>query len=304
MKKILKNRLIFFIKIILAIAILYFIFNKVDYHSVLDNFSKIKISTLIILIIMAFLKVVIQIINWGKYLRINPEYKPQTKEIIRSFFIGDALRFLVPGGYGTLGKMYFVNNQKKDTFISMGVEKFLQIWITLSFAVFASIFYFKEVNLIIKLIITAIVWLSPLILSLLSSIPKLYKIHKYSIEYKKYIPAILGRQILYMFLTIIQYYVIMMNFTSINFFNVFIAVPLILSANLIPITYAGLGLRETFAIKVLHKYGIAASISITCSLIIFLINNVLPALLGAYFIFSHKHQDRDLPEINKPNLIK
>lgn len=304
MQKILKNRFIFFIKIILAFVILYFIFKRIDYHSVLDNISKIKTSTLIILFLVALIKVVIQIVNWEKYLRINPEYKPQTKEIISSYFIGDALRFLVPGGYGTIGKMYFVNNHKKDTFISMGVEKFLQIWITLSFAVFASIFYFKEINLAIKLIITAIVWFSPLLLSLLSSIPKLHMIHKYSFEYNKYIPAIMGRQILYMVLTIIQYYVIMTNLVSINFFNVFVAVPLILSANILPITYAGLGIRETFAIEVLHKYGVRASISITCSLIIFAVNNILPALIGVYFIITRKRQESVLPEITKPNLIK
>ena len=304
MQKILKNKFIFFLKIILALAILYFIFTRIDYRSVLDNISKIKISTLIILFAVAFIKIVIQIINWGKYLRINPDYEPQTKEIIKSYFIGDAVRFLVPGGYGTLGKMYFVNNQKKNTFISIGVEKFLQIWSTLSFAVFASIFYFNELNLIFKLIVTAIVWSLPMLLSLLSSIPKLHMIHKYSFEYNKYIPAILGRQILYMVLTIIQYYVIMTNFVSINFFNVFVAVPLILSANLLPITYAGLGLRETFAIEVLHKYGIVASISVTCSLIIFAVNNILPALLGVYFIVARRHQDSDLPDIDKPNLIK
>ena len=304
MQKILKNRFFFIVKIILALAILYFIFKRIDYRSVLNNILTIKTSTIIILFGVAFIKIVIQIVNWGKYLRINPDYKPQKSEIIKSFFIGDALRFLVPGGYGTLGKIYFVNNKKSETFISIGVEKFLQIWCTLSFAVFASIFYFKEINLIIKLIVTAIVWFSPLILSLLSSIPKLHKIHKYSFEYSKYIPAILGRQILYMTLTIIQYYVIMTNFTSINFFNVFIAVPLILSANLLPITYAGLGLRETFAIKVLHEYGIRASISVTCSLIIFAVNNILPALVGVYFIIARKNQESDLPESVKPNLTK
>lgn len=304
MKKILKNRFIYLIKIILAIAILIFIFKKIDYQTVLDNFSKIKLSTIIMLFFIAFLKIFIQIINWGKYLKINPDYNPQNKEIVSSFFIGEALRYLIPGGYGTLGKMYFVNNQKKDSFISIGVEKFLMVWITLSFASFASIFYFEDINLVLKIIVTSIVWFSPFLISLISTIPKFHKIHKYSIEYNKYIPAILGRQIIYMILTILQYYVIMTNLISVRFINVFIAVPLILSANILPITYAGLGLRETFAIKVLHKYGIRASISVTCSLIIFAVNNIFPALIGVYFILARKNQTKDLPDINIPNFNK
>jgi uncharacterized membrane protein YbhN (UPF0104 family) len=304
MDKILKNKYIFVIKIVLAVAILYFIFKKIDYHTVLRNIANIKTSTVIILFLVAFIKILIQIVNWGQYLRINPDYKPETREIIASYFIGDALRFLIPGGYGTVGKMYFVNNHKKDTFISMGVEKFFQIWSTLSFAVFAGIFYFKEIPMFWKLLITAIVWFSPLLLSLVSSIPKLHFAHKYSSEYNKYIPAILGRQIIYMILTIVQYYVIMTNLVAIDFFQVFIAVPLILSANLLPITYAGLGLRETFAIEVLHKYGIRANISVTCSLIIFAVNNILPALIGVYFIISTKRQYIDLPDKDKANLIK
>ena len=302
MKSIMKSKVLFIVKILLALAIMYFIFKRIDYHAVISNIASIHTSTLIILFLLSVIKIIIQVINWGKYLRINPDYKPQTKEIISSYFAGDALRFIIPGGYGALGKMYFVNNHKRDTFISIGVEKFLQIWSTLSFAVFAAIFYFKEINLLLKLSVTAFVWFSPFLLSFVSSIPKLRFAHKYSSSYNKFIPAVLARQILLMIITIIQYYVIMSNFTTVHFLHVFIAVPLILSANLIPITYAGLGLRETFAIKVLHQYGIYASVSVTCSLIVFAISNIPSALLGAYFIAAKKHEYKSLSDIGSPEL--
>ena len=96
------------------------------------------------------------------------------------------------------------------------------------------------------------------------------------------------RQIIYMILTIIQFFIIFQQFVKISFFQVVISVPLVLFSNIIPITYSGLGLRESFAMEIFPHFGIPAEIAIVATLTIFLFTSFLPAIVGLYFIVSHK----------------
>ena len=284
------KKIIFILKISITIVILFFIFKKINFIQVIQNFNKITIFSLISIILTAIIKLYLQFVNWAKYLKLNPDYKPGKHEILKSFFIGEALRFLLPGGYGTFGKIYFVNNQKKATTISIGLEKFFQIWMSLLFAVFASLFYFQKINVLIKIVVLIIIIILPLLIYLLSHFTKNKKNQLYFRVYLRNVPLIMLRQILFMLITILQYFIIILNFKIISFLKILIAVPLILSANLIPITYAGLGLRESFAISVFSKYSITAEIAVTCSLTIFIINTVLPSFIGVIFLIFHKKQ--------------
>ncbi len=288
MSESLKKRVFFYFKIGISVLILYFVFRKIDMRSVFINFGKIKVLSILLLLITAAIKIYFQLINWGKYLKINPDYNPQKYEITRSFFIGEALRFLVPGGYGTIGKVYFVENQKKATFVSIGLEKFLQIWTSLVFASLAAIFYFTNYEIIIKISGFSVILILPFIIPPLVRLSKHQKMHLFSQEYNKIIIPVIARHTVTMLLTIMQYYIVITTFNSIALPKVFMAVPLILSANIIPITVSGLGLREGFAIEVLQRYSITADVAVACSLTIFVVNNIIPALIGAYFLILHK----------------
>ena len=288
MENIIKRRILFFIKIVITAIILYFILRKINFYLLIQNFSSIGFSTVILLILTTCIKLYTQYFNWGKLLKLNPDYKPQRAEIIKSYFIGDALRFLIPGGYGTFGKIYFVNNLKKATAFSIGIEKFFQIWINLFFASFASIFYFRNINIFLKLIIFILILLMPFLLYFFSKTIMKNKIKIFSKYYLKTTPQIIVMQIIHNFITFFQYFIILKSFVTISFLMVCIAVSLILVANIIPITYAGLGLRETFAIQVLSKFNISPEIAVAASLIIFFINLVLPAFAGLIFIIQSK----------------
>ena len=95
-------------------------------------------------------------------------------------------------------------------------------------------------------------------------------------------------QITYMFLTIFQYFILVNAFLRFHIFSAIVSVPLILSSNLIPITYEGLGLREKFAIEVFSKYTISAEIAVTVTLTIFLFNSILPAIVGLVLFLRKK----------------
>ncbi len=292
MEKLIKNRYFYLIKIIITSVILYFIFRKIDFHQLYHSFTELKLSYIFLIIVTAGIKIFIEYINWGHYLRINPEYNPKKSEIFSSHMIGHALRFLIPGGHAVIGKMYFVKNEKKLSFMSIGVEKFFQMWINLLFASFAAIFYFRTQFILPTIIAFIFIFFLPFIIYLLRHLDKKENFTKYFKEYWKIIPRIFASQIIYMFLTIFQYFILLNNFVIFHFFSAVVSIPLILFSNLIPITYAGLGLREKFAIEVLAKYDISSETAITASLTVFIFNVLLPSLIGVYYIIQRKRKDK------------
>jgi len=292
MEKLVKNRYLYFVKIIITCVILYFIFRKIDFHQLYHTFIEFKLTYILVILITAGIKIFIEYQNWGHFLKINPDYKPKKSEIFKSHMIGHSLRFLIPGGHAIIGKMYFVKNEKKLSFMSIGVEKFFQIWMNLLFASFAAIFYFRRQFILPTILAFLFIICLPFIIYLFKHLDKKENLTKYFKEYWKIVPRIFFMQIIYMFITIFQYFILLNTFISFHFFSAVISIPLILFSNLIPITYAGLGLRETFAIKVLAKYNISSETAIAVSLTVFIFNVLLPALIGIIFIIRSKNKSK------------
>ncbi len=282
------KRLLFFLKIIVTLIILWIIFQRIDLQEVFRAALKIKFHIIILLLVITIFKFIIQLKNWEQCLRITTAYKPARYEILKSHFIGYALRFLIPGGHATFAKVYYVSNKKKITLFSIGIERFMLTWTNLWFAAWAGLFYFKQFSLIFRLIALFIITLLPLVIYWSSRILKRDSWKEYFDQYIKLVPIITFRQILFLLLTVMQYYLIISQFQKIGVISVLMSVPLILIANLIPITYAGLGLRESFAIHLFRVYNIEPTIAVTASLVIFIINSVLPALVGALLLITTK----------------
>jgi len=281
--------IIIILKIIITALILYFIFKKIQFDQLIADFLTIKLWVILLIIITTIIKLLIQAYNWGKYLKLNSDYKPKKYEMLKSYFVGLALRFVGPGGIGVIGKIYFVNNHKKATLASIGVERIFLTWKNLFFAAFASIFYFTDINLIIKITVFIAVIFLPFIIYLFSFFTKNENIQSYLLNYIKRTPEIMLAQIIFVLITFYQYFFLLRNFVDISFFKIMISVPLIHISHIIPLSFNGFGLRETFAIEVFSKYGISPELAVTATFLIFFFNSVIPALIGVYYIIRIKH---------------
>lgn len=283
-----KKRISFILKILVSLVILTFIYSKVDFPAFWDNITQLSLFTIFILLITSILKHITQGLNWYYALSINPKYKPSSYEIFKSYLIGISLGFVLPGGHATYGKMYFIENSKKATFVSVLIEKFFQTWGNLFYASIAAIFYFTNIALLLRLSIAFIITFSPLVLLLITYLIPKYRVHIPVL--KKVFPKIVLSQMIYIPLTVIQYWIILISFTNITFIQSCISTPLILSSNVIPITFSGLGLREYFSVKVLSQYGTNTTSAVSVALIIFFINIFIPALVGVGYIMQHKRK--------------
>ncbi len=281
MKKRNQKIVIFVIKILVTIIILFLIFQKVDFLQLIRDFQHINLLTVLIIFSTTLIKLFIQFNNWGKYLHINSDYHPQKNEVLKSYFIGMALHFVLPAGLGFFGKVYFVNNRKSATAASVGVERIFVTWKNLFFASFAAIFYFSNFNLIVLLVL---IFFTPFLFYLFSFITKRDNLKKFFNNYLKIVPRIIIMQIIFTFISLFQYFIILKNFTKISFFEVMISVPLVHISHILPVSFSGFGMREIFAIKVFSRLNINPETAVTTTLMIFFMNSILPAFIGVYLL--------------------
>jgi len=289
-----------YIKIAISVIILYVIFSKIDARATFALFLQLRWYILLLVLVITVVKFFSQVVTWRLCLEVFNLAEFPFKKVVRTHFIGLALRFFLPGGYATFGKaVYFPREDSKSTLLSVLLEKFFGIWVIIFFL---SVTYMMNPVMSVTLegnvappstlafagrlllhICGVLVILFPFILIL---IVRRFVGQQIIERYITALPLVLLAQMVYILLTATQYYVLLRVFTDLdlNFLKVSLPVAMILCANIIPITYSGLGLREAAAALFLPKLGVLPEVAVGVSLIIFFLNSVLPALPGVYYI--------------------
>ena len=275
------------IKIIVSITILLFIFQKVDFGASISVISKLGFQIIAVLALTTAFQFATQMGQWLLCLNITGKSEYTIDEIIKTHMIGLALRFFMPGGYATFGKIFYLDqNRKKDTFVSILIEKFFSNWIIIFTASLASLLFFDKWMILLTIFVVIVAFLPIFIPVFLKRFIKFEIIE----EYYSTLPKIMINQIIYVLLIFLQHYLLLSTIMGIDlpFVQLSSAIALTLVANVIPITFSGLGLREIAYAMVLPYVGVPAEIAVGASLVIFLFNSVIPAIPGLYYIIRKK----------------
>jgi uncharacterized membrane protein YbhN (UPF0104 family) len=241
--------------------------------------------TIFWLLLTTIIKFFLQIYLWKDSLAIVDNFDLSFKNIIKTHFIGLALRFFLPGGHATFGKIFYVNEEKrKQAFYAIIIEKFFTVWIILFFASWAVMFLYKK-WIIFAMLLAIILIFCPFIM------PIIFRRYiKYEVFDRCYtfIPRIYLVQIVFVLLTFFQYSIIINTFleNGVNLFDLSLIISIVLVANVIPITFNGLGLREIASVMFMPSIGISAELAVSSSLIIFIFNSVLPAFPGLIYMIG------------------
>jgi len=217
----------------------------------------------------------------------NPGYIKKRTQVLSSYLIGIPLRFLIPGGTATYGKMFFVDNTSKlASIVAVSSEKFFMTWMTYTFAVWAGALYFEMFSPWLRLALGIVVSLVPL--GLYFALGWHQRSKKVQALYAAFAPKIAIFQVSYVFTTVLQIYIIINAMGRISFVDAATKIPLVNFANAIPITISGLGLREYFAIHILEPIGISAEIAVSAMLTLFIFHDLIPALIGSVILLRTK----------------
>lgn len=89
-------------------------------------------------------------------------------------------------------------------------------------------------------------------------------------------------------LDVVSLYVLALAFEPVSFSAIAFAFPWILLTNLVPVTPGGIGVREGAAVLLLQRYGVTDTTAINATLLLFVLNTLLPGLCGVPYILQSR----------------
>jgi uncharacterized membrane protein YbhN (UPF0104 family) len=231
--------------------------------------------------------------HWGQYqawqysLQINPLYELKRVEVFNSYMIGQALRFAVPGSWGIIGKVAYVSNSSKGaSLLSCFLERIFVSWSIFAFASLALLFIPQGIPAWIRWSLFVFLITLPFWLYFVLNLNRRWK--RLRPNYIRYAPGITLLMIATTLLNMLQYWLMLHLSQAVSFWDVVKRMSLSNLSYSIPITVAGLGLKESFAVSLLTKIGLQAESIASTTLAIFIINDVIPALIGAVIFLRVK----------------
>ncbi|MCB5245227.1 MAG: lysylphosphatidylglycerol synthase transmembrane domain-containing protein [Candidatus Cloacimonadaceae bacterium] len=277
----------FILKLGITILIMWSIFSKLDLKEVGREFVTQPVWVILVLIGLTVLRHWGQYLTWKWALMINPNYHPAKYEIFNSYMIGQALRFAIPGSFGMIGKIAFIHNDSRiNSLYSFILERIFVIWALLFFTGLALVFVDIGLPSWISWLLFLIFITMPFWTYFLLSVDR--RLKKLQPGYLKLAPAMVVAQIVITLLNYVQYWILLDQVQSVSFWEIMNRMSLSHLAYGIPITFAGLGIKEKLAIPLLSDIGYMSEHIVSTTLIIFIIQDVAAALIGAAIFLKVK----------------
>lgn len=278
-------------KLLLTCLILYFLIAHLELSKFQATLNKISLETLFFVFTITIINLIIQFFRF-KSMSVILTKKPKFIELISSFLSGFTFKFLVPGGYGDLGKMIFIDDKVKPRINIFLMEKISTLLLTLFLGTICIATFFKFYLLLPLALLPLFVYIF------------FQKLKEFSFFRKFFIQDVdLQKRIfvhisytLFIYLSVsIQYYLLSSAFlqtddsflqmiTKIGVF--FLITVILLATNLLPLTIGGLGLRESVGFYLFPLVGMTGEAGVIIPLVTFLLNSGIPAIFGAFILFT------------------
>lgn len=300
-----------FLKILVTVTLLYYLFQKIPVQEVFEAVKSIEIKNFYLSVLLFFLYYGFFSLRWKFLLRsqdIELGFTFSYLYILISFFFNnflpsglgmDAIRSGYAGGRKDFEKAFGASLMER----MLGMVGMMCIGI---FAIFSfriefirlAILYFLLIVLIggiySLLVSLKLEWLKKKLLSIKflnigESIRVFY--HAVRIYSKKWRVILIG----IVYSLFVQMTIIYINFLlakslsiDITFISLIAYIPLITIISLIPITINGLGMRESAYVFLFSSYGIAREEALSLSLLFFAASVIASAIGGVVFIFIRR----------------
>lgn len=273
------------LRLLFSVILLYLIFSNLDIGIVSLFHNNTKLWILLSIIFLGVLQWHIEFLRF--YLVIKPCLKQvDFKKLVQVFFVGYTFRFILPGGLGEIGKMLFIPGTYTYRLSVYCLEKIIHALSILFMLGFAGFYIFPAKGYYILLLLLII---PGAIIAFIFMTKERYikKIILSNYPYKKLIFQLAILSLFQLGIIISQYWLLLYEY-GISYISTAAVVIIILSVIMIPVTFAGLGLREMTALKLFSIYDIPAGIGATVSLLVFMVNIMIPAIIGGIVLFFTK----------------
>jgi uncharacterized protein (TIRG00374 family) len=306
-----KTTLIIIAKILIAGGLLFFLIKSVEYDKIIYALSNANLYVLAAVVLLGIVNIYLQYSKWNLTSREVLGVSDKLKSI-RSLFYGFSAGIITPlriGEYFGRG-IEFKDKSLLQVTLATLVDKFFPLVIvtfigSISSLLFIYLYYQVAFYVVVALFIIIFTLFYILILLLLShkfwntflfsrikSSQKLKtffnKLKIFQSLDKKYFYKMLLISFLFYFCFLMQYALLVSAFSNhYDFMHYLWAANLIMFTKTIipPISMGELGIREGASVYFLTQMGESASVAFNASILLFIINLLIPALIGVGMFF-------------------
>lgn len=303
-----KNKYFFlFLKILITFSLVYYIVEYVSTKKILSNLQSINLYYFILALLLVPVNIFFQYRKWNLISRQLLNIQDKTLSL-NSLFHGFAAGLITPfrAGEYLARNLAYKENSLKVAFATF-IDKLFNMLIILFIGALSLVFLLiktVDINLYIKVVL---IFLLLLVMSAILNTDILFKIFskiKFSFftqivdlfrEYKNFPKSFIMSIVLFSFvhylLTLLQYSLILFSLNSFDtFFNLILFSSLLLFGKTIipPFTIGELGIREASSIFFAKYFLITKEMAFNSTILVFIINLLLPAILGLIFILKEK----------------
>ncbi|MCX8057171.1 MAG: flippase-like domain-containing protein [Ignavibacteria bacterium] len=305
------------LKVIVGLGLLIYFVQKISFRELITSIYSINFFLFFIAIILSLLNIYIQQIRWKSLVK-NENQSIDNKTIFKSLLIGFSAGTFTPARSGEyfLRKLPLSQISLTSTITLTFIDKMMLLVNVIFWGALVSfgmmIFYY-EVDLYVtaSLFILFITFFTAFFMIIYSR--RFYNYLKeikqrYNIKFKflkKLIEPLseLSNQLIskLLMLAFLNYVVIVLEFAvivlsfgvDINFAQLLVAAMMVyFSKTLIPsITFGEIGIREGAAIYFFGIFGCAEAVAFNSSMFLFILNLLLPSLVGLFFLISLKRAE-------------
>lgn len=284
-----KTLLINLAKLLVTLYILYFISKKIPGDTIIASFVDTRLRYLGMAFLLGLTFTLIKIFKWHLLMRdLIPEFPFSSS--VDGYLSGMSLGIITPGRIGEIGRIATIPEEKRISGIGLVLwDKLFDLFIVALLSIWGIWYFINPVIGIVVgllLIVCIFIFFNPRYLGVLLRLPII----------KKYPQLLQGLDVLkkntiftVLTLTFFSYIIVIFEalflIKAFNFslgWGIFITYPLVMLANLVPITIGGLGVREGVAILLLSKFGLPNVVAFNSAFLIFLINTVFPGICGLF----------------------
>jgi uncharacterized protein (TIRG00374 family) len=294
----------------MALLVMFMLIKNVQADKILRALGEAKIGFFVLTLILLLPNVYIQYFKWNYLLKL---IKPRATffESISSLLAGFTFGFITPGRLGEFGRAFFVKDCPWIKVVGLAViDKLYSVTIVIllgaggmlfvlnlllhHFFIFLPIFIFTLVALTLMLYL---VFHPDFIRSFLYNINimlpfrKKIKLLISSLDnfHKPQALTLLGLSLLFYTIFFTQFYLLTLAFEWITPWDAFVAISsTLLVKSLLPISLGDLGVRESAAVFFFSQVGVLKTTAFNASIMLFLINILIPSLVGLILILKNK----------------
>ena len=283
-RRTLRDVLSLILKTLISGFLLYWIVRNVELAQ-LVQFFKTNLHLVFFVFLLSLIHLLNEFLRFWLVIRLG-RFHPSGAKLIKVFFIGYAFRFLLPGGQGEVGKMLYIEGRRSHRLAAYVIEKGSQVYVIvllfgLALAYLFPGYWFPGWSITALLAIAVIFW---------NRVTRIRYIRPYvpsKFGSRKFFLLESGLAILNVGIITLEYHLLLARFDP-GILNVSAVVVVILTVIMIPVSLAGLGLRETAASQLLQRFGVPLDIGVGVPLLVFAFNVALPALIGVALFLTYR----------------